>query len=106
MKERIRNWYYMFVEEFFMRMYERIWYYRKNHAKYDWIKKLADKGLDELTWAIIDNRMDFMRDDKKDSNVELKITSEDYKSPFYGGLMIHASYDDRGHVTYGEWFSV
>ena len=106
MKERIRNWYYLFVGDFFIKMYERIWYYRWHRAKWNWVKKLADKGLEELTWSIIDNHMDLIRDDKKNNNVEMTITSADEKSPFYGGLWIHAAYDERGHMQHGEWFSV
>ena len=103
MKERIRNWYYMFVGEFFIKMYERIWYYRQNNAKYDWIKKLADKGLDELTWSIIDNRMDFIQEPKKDVNIDVTITSMDYRSPFYWGMTVHCKYDEKGHMEYGEF---
>lgn len=103
MKEKIRNWYYMFVGDFFIRMYERIWYYKQNNAKYDWMKKLADKALEEITWAIVDNHMDFLKETKRNRNVDITITSMDYKSPFYWGKTIHCTYDEKSHMMYGEW---
>lgn len=103
MKERIRDFYYVTVEGVMITLYEWTFRYMKR-ANREWKCTLAKKILDNLTYGLIDNQIDFNRNEPG-SIIDMKIISPDKRSPFYGGKAIHAEYLRDGRILYGDWCS-